>query len=80
VVKAVDFPRTLGDHLLLEIHSKNLERNRILSEEKEKSRVVERNDCSNLDVALLHCACVTLYFRFIFPATLSSSVCGSKTG
>jgi hypothetical protein len=78
VAKAVDFPRTLGDHLLLETHSKNLERNRILGEEKEKSHVVERNECSNLDMALLKCACVNLYFSFIFPATFSTSVCGSK--
>jgi hypothetical protein len=77
VAKAADFPRTLSDNLLLETHSKNLERNRILSEEK-KSHVVDRNKCSNLDMALLKCACVNLYFSFIFPATLSISVCGSK--
>jgi hypothetical protein len=80
VAKADDFPRTLGDHLLLETHSRNLERNRVLSEGKEKSRVVERNECSNLNMALLKCACVNLYFSFIFPATLSTSVCGSKAG
>jgi hypothetical protein len=71
VAKAADFPRTVRDHLPLEYHSKNLERNRILSEEKEKSHVVERNECSNLDMALLKCACVNLYFSFIFPATLT---------
>lgn len=77
--KTVDFPRTLGDHLLLETHSKNLARNRIRREEK-KSHVVESNECSNLDIALLKYAYVNLYFSFIFPATLSTSVCGSKAG
>jgi hypothetical protein len=81
VAKAADIPRrTLRDHLLMETHSKYLERSRILSEEKEKSQLVERNECNNLDMALLKRAFVNLYFSFIFPATLSISVFGSKAG
>jgi hypothetical protein len=54
VTKAADIPRrTLRDYLLMEIHSKYLEKSRILSEK---------------------------YFSFIFPATLSISVFGSKAG